>query len=110
MGFTAGVLVMIIACLMRVFDLTMAYVAIIQAHSIIEVGAFFVAFSVLLLVIGFMLNGKSFEGYGIFKKDSGRLISDFVTDYGVGLTFINMGVLGLASLAYVWVVGGALEG
>lgn len=110
MGFTAGVLGMIIASIMRVFDLTTTYEPIIQTHSIIEVEFFFVAFSLFLLIIGFVLNGMSFKGYGIFKKDSGRLISDFITDYGIGLTFINMGVLGLASLAYVWVVGGTLEG
>lgn len=110
MGFTAGVLGMIIASIMRVFDLTTTYVPLDHAYSIVEVEIFFVVFSLFLLIVGFILNGYTFKGYEQFKDDSGRLISDFVTDYGVGLTFINMGILGLASLAYVWLVGGTLEG
>lgn len=110
MGFTAGVLGMIIASIMRVFDLATTYEPIDSTYSFIQVDVFFFVFSVFLLAIGLYLNGFSFKGYGQFKKDSGRLISDFVTDYGVGLTFINMGLLGVASLLYVWVVGGVLEG
>lgn len=110
MGFTAGVLGMIIASIMRVFDLATTYEPIDSTYSFIQVDVFFFVFSVFLLAIGFYLNGFSFKGYGQFKKDSGRLISDFITDYGVGLTLINMGLLGIASLLYVWVVGGVLEG
>lgn len=110
MGFTAGVLGMLIAGLMRAFDLTTTYEPISETFSVIEVEVFFVLFSLLLLGIGFALNGNSFKGYGQFRKDSGRLLSDFITDYGSGQTLINMGVLGLASQAYVWAVDGVLEG
>lgn len=111
MGFTAGVMGMIIASVMRVFELPVSYTPETNiSHTIIEVEVFFIMFSLFLILIGFLSNGQSFKGYGQFKKDSGRLISDFITDYGVGLTFINMGLLGLASLTYVWIVGGVLDG
>ncbi|XJS10767.1 DUF1576 domain-containing protein [Aerococcaceae bacterium WGS1372] len=110
MGFTAGVLGMLIAGLMRAFKLTTTYEPQINAFSIVEVEFFFLCFSLFLLIIGFRLNGMSFKGYKQYKGDSGRLISDFITDYGVGLSFINMGVLGLAALTYIWLVDGVLEG
>ena len=110
MGFTAGVLGMLIAGLMRAFDLTTTYEPEINPFSIVEVEYFFYGFSLFLLVSGFILNNKSFKGYGQFRRDSGRLISDFMTDYGVGLSLMNMGILGLAALTYVRLLDGVLEG
>ncbi|MFW6016779.1 MAG: DUF1576 domain-containing protein [bacterium] len=43
-------------------------------------------------------------------QHSGRLVDDFVVLEGFGITFINMGLLGLVSTFYIIIVNGQLNG
>ncbi len=58
---------------------------------------------VLTLFLGFLFNGKSFQGYGRLIRASGRG-TDFYHLLGVPLCFVNFGVYGLALLGYLNVV------
>lgn len=63
-----------------------------------------------MIIIGYLLNGKSFTGYKKLLKASGRLVSDFITVNGFGISLINMGILGFVAIFYVLIVGGQLSG
>ena len=54
---------------------------------------FFLVFSIAIIV-GWFLNGRSFEGLGKLMKDPG-FKSDFLEKYGDGVTMINLGVYGM---------------
>lgn len=109
-GFTAGVIGLVVTSIMRVFALPVTYNIENRSFSSLTVTIFFVVLSLVLLFLGFILNGYSFKYYAGIRHASGRLISDFVTDFGTGLTLINMGLLGILSIGYVHIVGGHLDG
>jgi hypothetical protein len=48
--------------------------------------------------------------YGRLLKASGRLITDYADDFGIGLTLINMSLSGLAAMAYALLIAGYLNG
>lgn len=70
---------------------------------ILFVDVFIGVILLIVLLYGFFLNGRSFKGYsGIWKCNS--LDQNFPRDYGMPLTFINIGLYGLFILAYYNVV------
>lgn len=74
---------------------------------------FIIVFSIiflLMIILGYILNGKTFEHMRKFKKCSGKLITDFYLLFGIGPTLMNMGILGLFSLFLVVILGGDLNG
>lgn len=109
-GFTAGVIGLIITAIMRVFELPVTYDIQPEQFSSPIVTIFFVIFSLTLFLAGFILNDYSFKGYMKLRESSGQLISDFMIEFGTPITLMNMGILGILSIAYVHLVGGQLEG
>lgn len=109
-GFTSGVIGLILTAIMRVFELPVTYDIDSRQVSSPVVTLFFVLFSALLFLSGFILNNYSFNGYRKLNKATGQLISDFVIEFGTPLTLMNMGILGLSAIGYVHLVGGYLEG
>lgn len=71
--------------------------------------AYAVVTSVLCIVTGFWLNGKSFKGYGKLLKSTG-FKTDFTSEFGVPVTMINIGVFGLYVTAYYNLIGSSMTG
>ncbi|WP_290490921.1 MULTISPECIES: DUF1576 domain-containing protein [unclassified Aerococcus] len=109
-GFTAGVIGLVIASIMRVFELPVTYDIQPKQVSSPVVTWFFIIFSLFLFLAGFILNDYSFKGLSKIRQSSGQLISDFVIEFGTSIILMNMGILGGITIAYVHVVGGQLEG
>jgi hypothetical protein len=63
----------------------------------------------ILLVIG-KIWGANFLNYKNILKNSGRLASDYVEITDLGTTLANMSLVGLIGLAYVFLVGGDVNG
>lgn len=61
---------------------------------------FFLILFASCLVTGYVLNGKSFEGYGRLMRDTGHS-SDFSEKYGMPLCLINIGCYGTMFLVYI---------
>jgi hypothetical protein len=95
---------------MRVFELPVTYDIQPEQFSSPIITIFFVIFSLTLFLAGFILNDYSFKGYMKLRESSGQLISDFMIEFGTPITLMNMGILGILSIAYVHLVGGQLEG
>lgn len=70
----------------------------------------------LILLISFMiaaggyLSGFHPPSYFRIMRHSGRAPTDFVITDGIGVTMINMGIMGFLSLLYVLLIGGDLNG
>lgn len=63
-----------------------------------------------MVMLGFLLNKKSFDKVKNIMGYSGRLVADFVMLEGFAPTLIIMGINGLIAISYVLIVGGDLNG
>ncbi|MBS4538261.1 DUF1576 domain-containing protein [Clostridium sp. D2Q-11] len=109
-GFTAGFIGTILISVLRGFgmDVNTQLILSHEYHNILKY--ILISFSIILFVIGYFLNNKSFKGFLDIFEFSGRLVTDFVMLIGIGNTFINMGIMGLISILYVIISDGAING
>lgn len=63
-----------------------------------------------LIIFGYLLNDKSFKKVKAIYTQPGRMVSDFYIVYGMGPTFINMGVLGIVFTVLILIIGAPLNG
>ena len=70
----------------------------------------FSGFCLILIGIGYYLNGRSFKGLKEIFKHPGRIVTDMIKSVGFGLTLVNMGLLGFMAISYTFLMGGVLNG
>lgn len=109
-GFATGIVTMFFTSFLRLFgqevhpqsELTTDY------HLILAI--FIAVICCLLFLTGYILNERSLKGFPDLLNTSGKLMTDFVTIYGLGLTLINMASMGFLMLAFVFLMQGQLSG
>lgn len=108
-GFTAGITGMIFMSLFRSFGLTTPATLTIYSGSnfVLAIWLFVLFFSMIALSL---YKKVTFKQYADLSKQSGRLVSDFVTTQGFYVSLLNMGLVGLFSSSYVLLVNGQLNG
>lgn len=110
MGFTAGVIGMLFASILKVFNIPIRAESY-QAHEVSSIiFYFFVGLCLLFILLGLFYKKPEEYNYRKLLKHSGRMVADFFNDYGSATTLFNMGLLGLLALAYIKLVGGVLNG
>lgn len=109
-GFTAGVLGTLICSLLKSFGVTIEQQLILSDEYDILFRNFLFIYFILLIVIGFLINNKLFKGYGKIFEFSGKLASDYTQLIGYGLTFVNMGIMGLICMFFVYFTSGVFNG
>lgn len=109
-GFTIGVLATLFMSIFRSFGLENEAQNILSEGNNEILGIYFVSLFLSMIVLGFFLNNKSFKGYKHLLSFTGRLVTDFVNLSGFGVSLINMGILGVLSVFYVFLVNGNLNG
>lgn len=109
-GFTAGIIATIFMSIFRSFGFENSGTLILFQGKNLVLSIYFGIFFASMIWIGWILNGKRFKRYKRLIASSGRLVSDFVTIYGFGLSLINMGFLGIGAIFYILVVKGQLNG
>jgi len=72
--------------------------------------AYLFGLSFLIVIAGFLINGKSFKNYTQILSHSGKLITDFIQLEGFGVTLINMGITGTIATIYILLIQGDLNG
>lgn len=109
LGFTAGILGSVIIAVLKLyhFEITPQYLLSTEYDMPLKILCSSLFLS--LIIIGFYINDSSLSGYFSLMKDDGYK-SDFTQKYGYGLTFINMGVMGFISIAFVNVTGQTFNG
>ncbi len=111
-GFTAGMTGFLFMSLLRAFGKGHDTLAIALEGYNFEFTIYLSIMFISMVILGYILNNKSFSGYGTILKRTGRAPSDsdFATLDGFGITLVNMGIIGLMSVAYVLLVKGELNG
>ncbi len=109
-GFTAGVLGSILTAVLRGFGFIIETQYILSSEYDLFLKLYLCVFFILLILVGYNINGNSFRGYGRFFSYSGRLVTDYVQLLGIGVTFINMGIMGLIAIGFVICIGGVVNG
>lgn len=109
LGFTGGILGAIITSVLKAYKFNITPQRIISTEFDTALKILCSVTFLLLIIIGYYINDKSFKGYRELLRDSGWR-SDFTGKYGYGLTFINMGLMGFVSVLYVMLLGETLNG
>lgn len=109
MGFTAGILGTILNSILKSYGFNVASRKILSKEYDFTIKLICCFIFLIFLVIGFFINNYSFKGYKELIKDPG-LEADFINNYGYGLTFLNMGIMGFISLGFVMIFNEPLNG
>lgn len=75
-------------------------------HTLPYLAAFFAA----LIVAGIVIEPRWLKSYVALLKSPGRLVCDFVRQFGMGTTLINMGIMGFVASAVTLLIGGSWNG
>ncbi|PKK39816.1 Permeases of the major facilitator superfamily protein [Clostridiaceae bacterium JG1575] len=109
-GFTAGILGMMIAGMLRLFKLRIETVSVLSfGHNGSVALLLYGIFGSMIALVLWQTRGK-IPPLSALYKDAGRLLSDFLVLYDLPATFLNMALLGLSCTTYVLLVGGELNG
>lgn len=109
-GFTAGFIGTIVIALLRGFGFDIGTNLLLSEDYNFFFKVLLISFSILLIIIGYILNGKSLKGYREIFDYIGRLVTDFIMLMGIGNTLINMGIMGLIAVTYVIISNGIING
>nr|WP_237223200.1 DUF1576 domain-containing protein [Spirochaeta thermophila] len=109
-GFTAGFLGLFIASILDSADSLLPLGVRLLEDPPLAMVLLVPLLSLTLVLAGLIFSrGGGFRELRSIQSIPGRLPSDFVTMVAPGGSLMNMGLLGFASAAYVWVVGGAFN-
>lgn len=109
-GFTGGMLGTLIAGILRSFGYTLNTQSVLSTEYSVFFRNFLIIIFLAFIIVGYIINKKSFSGFGEIFKLSGRLVTDFTEEIGFGNTYINMGIVGLIGVFYVILVNGIFDG
>lgn len=109
-GFTAGIIGMFFTAVLRGFGISIEVVSILSEGSNVAFSCFLFGLFALLFLLGLWLNRWRFTGFRCLFAQSGALPADFLSIAGLGVTAMNMAVMGSVSVAYVLALGGVLNG
>lgn len=109
-GFTAGLIGTIYVSIFRSYGFV-SYSRLIWSEGNNQIfGLLLFAVFLSMIILGFLLNGRSLRAVRELFVYSGVAASDFVAMTSFGTALFNMGLNGLLALGYVLLVGGALNG
>lgn len=111
-GFTMGLLSLVYSAILRnVFKLDLfAFDSSTADHYHQTLFFIILGVSIIIIVLGFISDPHALKKYPIILKSSGRLASDFMRDAGKEITWINVGIMGIISLLFVFVLGIKING
>jgi hypothetical protein len=109
-GFTSGIIGTVLTGFLRSFGITVEPVNIISEENHMVIIVVLVIFFMGLMITGVVINRRAIMDYAKMFSYRGRLFTDFTYLMGYGITFLNMSILGFASLLYVILVGGVVNG
>jgi Protein of unknown function (DUF1576) len=110
MGFTAGIIGVLVVALFKSFGFVPDPVMIWTSGYDRLLGAFLLAIFLSMSAIGFFLDRNAVAGVLRIVRESGQAPADFVSLAGFGAVLVNMSLTGAIGLGYVLLVGGDLNG
>jgi Protein of unknown function (DUF1576) len=110
MGFTAGIVGILVVALYKSYGFVPDPVFIWTTGNNVLLGAFLSVVFVSMIAVGFWLDRAALSGMKSVLRTSGQSPTDFIALAGFGPTLANMGVSGAIGMAYILIVGGELNG
>lgn len=110
MGAATGFVGMLIYAILTGFGFEMEHSSIFFEEMNVSILIFFVVMCIMFIIIGYVLNERTFKGYKYLLTHTGRLVTDMIKQDGFGLALVNMGALGLLCIIYILLVGGVMNG
>ncbi len=110
LGFTAGIIGTIFTSIMRSFQIEIEPVFLVYQTNHRVMIVFLICLFLYLIGLGFRINPKAHRNYLRILQFPGRTVTDFPMLVGYGITFMNMGMMGLLAVVYVSLVGGIFNG
>ena len=92
-GFSLGIISLAFNGVLRAFNLRASEISILSNDHNLFLYLFVAILALVLLIAGTILNPKSFKMIPDLYKRSGRLVSDYIRDYGVSIVMINQASL-----------------
>lgn len=109
-GFTTGFVGTLASTQLRSYgratDFTLIWSHEHTGSLAIMTGVYFVS----MVALGILLEKGTLRRLKDILRQPGILVSDFVQNTGLGPALVNMGLVGLTGLAYVWLVGADING
>lgn len=109
-GLTSGIIGTVVIALFRGYGYNVTTRQVLSSDYHYTLAGIMLLLFLSMIFVGFRLNEKSFKGYKDLLHYSGRLVTDFVFLTGLGLTLINMGIMGLIGMSFVCLIGGQFNG
>lgn len=108
-GFSMGVLSMLLTGIISSFTVIERSAEVNNAYHF-ELLWSTIIVSIFLIIVAFIMDPKVYQKYHLILKRSGRLITDFPAIAGKEATILNVGVMGLFSIAIVLTLGIYING
>jgi hypothetical protein len=109
-GFTAGIVGMVFTSFLRNFKINIMPVNIIYTQQNYAIIILLYLLFVFLCIVGIKINHDAPKLYKNIFHYKGRTVTDFTSLIGYGLTFLNMGIMGILSLSFALLLGGIING
>lgn len=109
-GFAAGIITMFFTSFLRLFDLEVYSNKQLTTEYHYYLAAFLLILCLAMFLIGYLLNQRSLKGLPELFQTSGKLMTDYVTIFSLGVTMMNMAMMGMLMLFFVFFLQGELSG
>lgn len=109
-GFTAGLIGVLIVALLTSYDLVPEPVFIWTTGHNLQLGSFMGVMCSSMMLLGLAIDGRALNKLRTVLRSSGQAPSDFIALAGLGATLLNIGLTGLLALAYILAIGGDING
>lgn len=110
LGFTAGILGTVLTSAFRSLDINIEPVNILYLQNNLFVIITLVSLFIYLIALGLYVNKDALKQFKIIFSYSGKVVTDYTYLVGYGISFVNMGLMGLISTAFVLLLGGVING
>ncbi|MBQ7954760.1 MAG: DUF1576 domain-containing protein [Lachnospiraceae bacterium] len=109
-GFATGVLAFVIVCVLKSMGIESEPVLIWREGRPLWIVAGLLIFFLFTIGFGLYVNKGNLKGILKIWYHPGRAVADFVLMDGAGTTLVNMGLIGILCVVYVWITGGDFSG
>jgi hypothetical protein len=109
-GFSSGLILMIIVSMLKVFDFTIEPTLLWSSGNNLILSIFLLTFYLTSIIFILISNSKPQLNFIKFNMEPGIAPSDFVLKYGFSSTLLNMLLIGLMAHLYVLLFNAPLNG
>lgn len=109
-GIAAGCILVLTVGIMNVLGFEYTTASYYSSEYTLLMLIFLLSLSVVLIIVALCIHKNALKKGILISKYSGRAVTDYVVREGLVPTMVNMGLLGIISTLFVYLVGAPLNG